>query len=218
MPHAPNTVTEGPEYDLLALDHLDEDAQEPMERLTLGGEELPLTLSQTLDGEALHEGFRLSALQWDREEETEEDAAAEAPDTLVLTAENADTEGLWEMTGDLLRRLHKSGVNHLVMRAGDQIAAVETEEMLAGWAYEEMKRRGVAGRRFTYRVRMSGEMPAAWSLQVDQEEHELSEDPYSGIFLKNVYCGPAEVLEQPYARLAEEEAKRKDMKERGAGK
>ena len=97
--------------------------------------------------------------------------------------------------------MNKSGIEHLVLRSGDQIAVMETEGFLAGWSYDEMKSRGTANRRFEYEIGMNGDSPAAWKVSVEGQTYELTTDDHAGIFMTGVYSGPAEALDEPYDQL-----------------
>lgn len=194
QPHAPNTQPEGPDYDLIAVEETETGNTGVMDQLTLGGETLALSLKQ--EG-AEKSGFTVSARSWG-------ETPGAAADTLVLTAEETEGKNTWTMNGEVLRRMHKSGIEHLVLQAGDRIAAMETEGFLAGWEYDEMKSRGTASRRFEYEIEMNGEAETQWRVQVEGREYELTEDTHAGIFLTEVYNGPAEALEQPYEEVIQE--------------
>jgi hypothetical protein len=182
------------DYDALNLTNLKDEAEKIMERLTLGGESLELTLAGEDGGES---AFTVNGMDWT-------EPGGETVDTLILTAEE-DARNTWRMNGEVLRRMHRSGVNHLVLRCGDRIAVMETEGFLAGWAYDAMKSRGTANRRFEYEIGMDGENPAAWRVTVEGQRYELTEDEHAGIYLTGVYSGPAEALDNPYEAWLEEE-------------
>ena len=182
----------GPDYDLLNLNQLEEDAGETMEQLTLGGETLALALNPEGD-EKTGDGFTVAGMDWEKE--------SREIDTLVLTAAEGKDRNVWSLNGEVLRRMNKSGIRHLVLRSGDQIAVMETEGFLAGWSYDEMKSRGTANRRFEYEIGMNGDSPAAWKVSVEGQTYELTTDDHAGIFMTGVYSGPAEALDEPYDQL-----------------
>ena len=62
---------------------------------------------------------------------------------------------------------------------------VPTEGFLAGWAYDELKRQGTAGRRFEYALRMTGDS-ADWTVTVADQAYQLDEDPLSPIYLTGI--------------------------------
>lgn len=197
--HARSTLTTVAEYDLVSLKDIPAEGTAAMNRLTLGGEELALTL-EGVNAEAA--AFTVAAMHWPEEEEAPETPA----DTLILTATEAETEGTWKLNGAVLRRMYKSGISHLALRTGDRIAVMETEGFLAGWMYDELKSRGTANRRFEYEVTMSWEEPAAWKVTIEDEPYELTADDHAGIYLTGAYSAEAEALERPYVELRGENA------------
>ena len=193
IPHGRGTETLGPDYDLLDVNEL-ADESEAMNQLTLGGEILALTLNASETGEA-GDSFTVSGKSWAQEEGTAQ------TDTLILTAADGEGRSVWTLNGEVLRRMNKSGVRYLVLRSGDQIAALETEGFLAGWKYDGIKSRGIANRRFEYEVTMDGSLPAQWQVSVEGEVYELSTDEHAGIYMTGVYSGSAEVLDEPCDKL-----------------
>ena len=109
-------------------------------------------------------------------------------DTLILTSEE---DGAWKINGAVLRKLNKSGVDKLVLQNGEQSVSVPTEGFLAGWAYDELKSRGTAGRRFDYELRVD-ENGAHWQVTVEGKTYELGEDPLSSMYLTGVIIGKGE--------------------------
>ena len=196
IPHSRNREPVGPDYDLLDLKELAKKQDEVMNRLTLGQETLALALNREENSET-GDSFTVSGMDWRKEEGTEQ------IDTLILTAANPEErkENVWSMNGEVLRKMYKSGIDHLVLRSGDQIAVMETEGFLAGWSYDEMRSRGTANRRFEYEIGMDGESPVAWQVQVEGEIYELTTDEHAGIFMTGVYSGPAGALDEPYDQL-----------------
>ena len=196
IPHNKNRQLVGPDYDLLDLKELGKQQETVMNQLTLGRETLALSLNRPEGAEA-GDGFTVTGMDWKKAE------GQEQIDTLILTA--ADSEGgkqnTWSMNGEVLRRMNKSGIEHLVLRSGDQIAVMETEGFLAGWTYDEMKSRGTANRRFEYAIGMNGDSPVAWQVEVEGKTYELTTDDHAGIFMTGVYSGPAEALDAPYDQL-----------------
>ena len=196
IPHNKNRLPVGPDYDLLDLKELGKQQETVMNQLTLGRETLALSLNKPEGGET-GDGFTVTGMDWQKPEEQEQ------IDTLILTA--ADSEGgkqnTWNMNGEVLRRMNKSGIEHLVLRSGDQIAVMETEGFLAGWSYDEMKSRGTANRRFEYEIGMNGDDPVDWQVKVEGKTYELTTDDHAGIFMTGVYSGPAEALDAPYDQL-----------------
>ena len=198
IPHSRNTDPAGPDYDLLDLKNLTEKPSKATNQLTFGSETLSLALNRPADAE-YGDGFTVAGKDWRQED------GNPRIDTLILTAAKDSGEGkqdVWSMNGEVLRRMNKSGIEHLVLRSGDEIAVMETEGFLAGWNYDEMKSRGTANRRFEYEIDIGGGAPAAWLVQVEGQTYELTTDEHAGIFMTGVYSGSAEALDEPYDNLA----------------
>ena len=196
IPHSKNKEPIGPDYDLLDLKELEKKQDDVMNQLTLGRETLALALNRAADSET-GEGFTVTGMDWQKEEGNEQ------IDTLILTAANPEEgkQNVWSMNGEVLRKMNKSGIEHLVLRSGDQIAVMETEGFLAGWSYDEMRSRGTANRRFEYEIGIGGDAPAVWQVQVEGKTYELTTDEHAGIFMTGVYSGPAGALDEPYDQL-----------------
>ena len=196
IPHSKNKEPIGPDYDLLDLKELEKKQDDVMNQLTLGRETLALALNRAADSET-GEGFTVAGMDWQKEEGNEQ------IDTLILTAANPEEgkQNVWSMNGEVLRKMNKSGIEHLVLRSGDQIAVMETEGFLAGWSYDEMRSRGTANRRFEYEIGIGGDAPAVWQVQVEGKTYELTTDEHAGIFMTGVYSGPAGALDEPYDQL-----------------
>ena len=205
QPHAKNTAAPKADYDLILLSGLDKTGETRMSRLSLGGEELELELRQTGTENA---GFTVSAIRWEQAEG--EETGAGAPDTLVLTAENAE-HNTWEINGTVLRRMNKSGIAHLALRTGERLVVISTDGILEGWAYDELKSRGTGSRRFTFTIETGGDNPAVWQLDVDGTTYMLTEDTQAEIHLTNVYDGPAEALESPFGSWEDKTKESEDV-------
>ena len=196
IPHNKNRQPVGPDYDLLDLKELEKQQETVMNRLTLGKETLALSLNRPEGAEA-GDGFTVTGMDWKKAE------GQEQIDTLILTAADSEDgkQNTWSVNGEVFRKMNKSGIEHLVLRSGDQIAVMETEGFLAGWSYDEMKSRGTANRRFEYEIGMNGDSPAVWKVSVEGQTYELTTDDHAGIFMTGVYSGPAEALDEPYDQL-----------------
>ena len=150
----------------------------------------------------------VSAFRWEQPEGAE--TGADALDTLVLTAENAE-QNTWEINGTVLRRMNKSGIAHLALRTGERLVVISTEGILEGWAYDELKSRGTGSRRFTFTIETGGDNPAVWQLDVDEKTYMLTEDTQADIHLTNVYDGPAEALDRPFGSWEDNTKEREDV-------
>ncbi|MBR2823347.1 MAG: leucine-rich repeat protein [Clostridia bacterium] len=155
----------------------------PMQELTLGGETLPLSLKGENDeAAAFTAAFAVGDTIWDGTA-----ATADLVDTLILKA--AEEPGnRWEINGAVLRRLNKTGIDFILFRDETEDVIVPTEGFLAGRAYDGMKSRGVAGRRFDYTLITGGAV--AWKLTVEGEDYDLNEDPKAPIYLTGITVIP----------------------------
>ena len=194
QPHAKNTVPAAPEYDLVALPG--QEAQEPMLQLELGTEALPLWLEQAGD-----RGFTAVTRTWKADaaegETNSAEGEAKAADTLLLRAEDGESTAVWRFGGDLLRRLHRSGIRHLALQRGDRLAALSTEGVLAGWKLDALRSAGTASRRFIFEITMTAEGEEQGMLQVEGESYPLSTDPHAAIYLTEIWTGDAEAPLMP---------------------
>ena len=174
--HARATSTMTHDYDQVQLVGATE---ETMNTLTLGGEELELSLEGGV--------FTLALYDPEHPEASREEHEAMG-DTLILTAEGI---GSWKINGAVLRKLNKSGVDTLVLQNGKQSVSVPTDGFLAGWVYDELKSRGTAGRRFEYEMRVD-ENGTHWQVTVEGKTYELGEDPLAPMYLTGVIIGKGE--------------------------
>lgn len=174
--HARATSTMTHDYDQVQLVGATE---ETMNTLTLGGEELELSLEGGV--------FTLELYDPEHPEASREEHEAMG-DTLILTAEGI---GSWKINGAVLRKLNKSGVDTLVLQNGKQSVSVPTDGFLAGWVYDELKSRGTAGRRFEYEMRVD-ENGTHWQVTVEGKTYELGEDPLAPMYLTGVIIGKGE--------------------------
>ena len=165
-------------YDQVYIPKPGEIPEESMHVLTLGGEELELSLS---DAEGAERRFRLGlAGSGLREDEA---------DILILEAEKDPAGGaaLWHVNGAVLRKLNRSGIGFLRFRQGGQDFTVPTEGFLAGRAYDELKSRGTPGRKFDYTLIMDGtENPPECQVTVEGRTYELKDDPRAPIYLTGI--------------------------------
>lgn len=179
--HGKSRVVTTHDYAQVNLNLGEAAGEEPMHTLTLEGEELELNLS---DGKGTPRRFTVALGDWDRLDGLQGDA-------LILRAEEAGgTEDIpdaaWEIGGAALRTLNRSGVKYLVFQQREQALAAPTEGFLAGWAYDELKSRGTAARRFTYTLTMAeGEAPA-WRVQVEGQDFYPDENPLAPMYLEGI--------------------------------
>ncbi|MBR1821006.1 MAG: hypothetical protein IJ769_05220, partial [Clostridia bacterium] len=165
--HASGDGEEGAAYETLAL----ELPVEPMTKLTVGGEEMALTLvldAAQAEGAPVGEDqpFTAAMGSWcpapageDAHENVLTDAAAPAQDTLILSAVPEADLGdefayTWRFNGEVYRMLANSGIKYVALRVGDDIAAFPTEGFTGGTKYTELKMLGVSTRKFDYTLTM----------------------------------------------------------------
>ncbi len=201
-------------YDQLGLTDLALGVTTPMTVLTLSGEELPLSLSR--DGEEAW--FIPALLSWYPEEPTEEDdlntllleaqalpseeGGGSAADAAAGDPENAPAPFEWTFTGELLRKLDRSGLTWLGLKAGDQILLFPAEGFLSGEAYDALKAAGTASRLFTYDVLMSP-LPAEENdpsspvikVAVNGDTWLLTPEESAPLYLHDVMVLPGDALE-----------------------
>ena len=104
-------------------------------------------------------------------------------------------EILWRVNGAALRTLSRSGIEYLAFRRGDQVSVIPTENLLAGWAYNELKSRGTAGRRFDFTLSMGGgDQQPRWQVAVGEQEYELGQDELAPMYMPGAENGTAELL------------------------
>ncbi len=188
------------DYDQVRILLNEDGSSESMHTLTLDGETLPLSLSAE-DGKERE--FTLTLYDWTNPDAGLDERKAHG-DTLILQAKPAQRTSteepdrvVWDLNGTVLRQLQKSGIDYLVFRQGEQMTAVPTEGFLAGWAYDEMRKRGLGGRSFQYRLTMAEEEEPRWTVEADGQEYELDSEPLAAIYLRDVVSGTTDILTTP---------------------
>ncbi len=173
--------------------------------LTLGGEELPLTLTldyDANDSEDAYSSFTAELAVWNGEEGDED------CDTLILTA-SADAASpyafRWDFTGDVYKTLLSSGVQYLVLRVGDRVTALSTAGFTAGTAYNTLKSEGAASSEFAYSLRM-GDPDPALEMEVEARgERYLLEAGEGDMYYYDVYTGDMDMLNAAFGAASQEE-------------
>ncbi len=165
--HASGDGKESAAYETVALELPDE----PMTRLTVGGEAMELRLvldaaqgddapvGQDRPFTARLVGWCPSPLREDAHENVLVDPDAPRRDTLLLIAEPEDALGdeftyTWRFNGEVYRLLANSGIRYVALQVGDDIAAFPTEGFTGGTKYTELKMLGVSTRKFDYTLTM----------------------------------------------------------------
>ena len=199
--HSSSSEEEATLYGAVALEVEEGD----MFVLTLGGEELPLTLTldyDANDSEDAYSAFTAELAVWNGEEGDED------CDTLILTA-SADAASLyafrWDFTGDVYKTLLSSGVQYLVLRVGDRVTALSTAGFTAGTAYNTLKSEGAASSEFAYSLWM-GDPDPALEMEVEARgERYLLEAGEGDMYYYDVYTGDMDMLNAAFGAASQEE-------------
>ena len=193
----------------------------PATALTLGGEEVALTLGVEGEGGDQAGFFTASLLRWARSGEEESPDSGD-PDTLLLAAEplpadDAGSERVWRINGAVLRKLYNSDIRYLLLEVDGAMLSLPTQGFLAGTRYAQLKMQGVSTAEFDYEIRMrtlshgtadAAQLPAFsrapacdahLRVQVEGEEYApLDRDATPEMYLCDVYLGPEDLPDYPY--------------------
>ena len=196
--HVPQTL----DYSRANYNALDlEFSTEPSAELWAGETQLMLSLQD----EAENNTFTAQLTTW----QTEEDEPEEAPNALMLCTQEQEGVNIWSFTGDVYRLLYNSGVDYIVFRSGDYIAALPTEGFTAGTAYAKLKASGVSTKKFAYTLCQDEELlETTLSVTVEEETYLLGEDTNQPMYRFDVLVGGIELMEKPYASYLPEEDER----------
>ena len=196
----------------------------PVEVLTLGGEELDLSLELT--GEDIPEDepalFTAELTAWAVENPLDSELEPEK-NTLVVRAEAGEAEEpytcTWRINGAVLRKLYNTDITYLALAAGDAVLSLPTIGFTAGTRYAELKMEGVSTAEFDYEIVLHIDpnadaadfVPAenGWILTgscVPEIHAEVAGERFDMIdrlstpemYPIDVYCGPADLPEYPY--------------------
>ena len=127
----------------------------------------------------------------------------------MLCAQEQEGVNVWSFTGDVYRLLYNSGVDYIVFRSGDYIAALPTEGFTAGTAYAKLKASGVSTKKFAYTLCQDEELlETTLSVTVEEETYLLGEDTNQPMYRFDVLVGGIELMEKPYASYLPEEDER----------
>ena len=113
-------------------------------------------------------------------------------DTLILTAsrETDNTEYDWIFSGTVLRKLLNSGINHLVLQAGENVIALSTLGFIGGRVYDDMRIDGMVSKDFLYGIHMdSAGRSFDVEVTVNSRNYLLSSDTQSEFYYYGVYRG-----------------------------
>lgn len=146
--------------------------------------------------------FTATMVTWQKTE----DEIPEQPNALLLQSGIAEDSSTWRFSGDVYRLLYNSGVDFIILSAGEYITVLPTEGFTAGTQYGKLKAAGVSTRKFDYAVSQDPLlMETAISVQVEEETYLLEEDEGSVMYRCGVLIGDRAMLERPYASYLPEE-------------
>ena len=189
--------------------------EESMQVLTLGGEEVELSMELVSDSTPVTPGsFRAEMLRWTRDGGAAEEGE---PDTLLLTAEPLDADEtdcarVWKINGAVLRKLYNSDVRYLLLDVDGAMLSLPTQGFVAGTRYAELKMQGASTAEFTYEIRMRSAEDAQtlpfnrapgcaaeiW-VEVAGERFELIDRLSTPeMYPCDVYCAPDDLPDYPY--------------------
>lgn len=200
--HSSGSAESATAYGAVALE-VDESS---MFALTLGGEELSLTLVLDYAADGVADAaaeFTAELAVWNGDGEDGD------YDTLILTASDAGAESpyayRWDFSGDVYKTLFNSGVQYLVLRVGDRVTALSTAGFTAGTAYNALKSAGAASGEFHYSLWM-GEPDPALELEVEARgERYLLEAGEGEMYYYDVYAGDMNMLSAAFGAARQEE-------------
>ena len=160
--------------------------EEAMSQLTLGTEPLDLYLRRTDSTRDREESTEFTALftAWDS-------SSSEMVDTIVLTpAETTEGTYKWTFSGTVNKKLAASGIEYLVLTAGEHEIGLSTAGFSGGSQYDRLRSSGKVSKDFIYTVEMD---PADWSftieVAVDGKTYHLTKDENGEFYYHDVYTG-----------------------------
>ena len=160
-------------YDQVGIWTLAQESSASMSTLVISGEEQHLSLTRN----GLSSDFVPVLIGW---QDAPVPSGSIVPyNTLLLRALNAKDSASfqWTFSGDLLRKLLRSGISYLAFDAGSQIIMLPTEGFLGGIRYDEMKMSGIAGSFFVFNIVMENGKQPTIAVSVGEETLMVSEDP-----------------------------------------
>ncbi|HIS02819.1 MAG TPA: hypothetical protein IAA75_02805 [Candidatus Pullichristensenella avicola] len=200
--HSSGSDAEATPYGAVAL----EVPETSMLTLTLGGEELSLTLTLDCDAGAARTAaaFTAELAVWNGAE------GDENYDTLILTASGEGAESpyayRWDFSGDVYKTLFNSGIEYLVLRVNDRVTALSTAGFTAGAAYNALKSAGAASSEFHYSLWM-GEPDPELELEVEARGARYLLNAGEGdMYYYDVYTGDMDMLSAAFGAAQQEGA------------
>lgn len=224
------------EVELSAYNALDmEISGEPMNTLVIDDTEMELALALisaegfTPDGEyqpmftaelALWSTFDPAATEAE-DEETEDAEDDGRYDTLILTVADeplveSEFSYMFTFNGVVCRTLFNSGIDYLVLRAGDDCVALPTAGFTAGSEYTRLKTEGVSTRKFDYSVLLTGDklgirpfdatMEVSVTLGEGVQVYTLTDDNTRDMYFCDVQVGDISMMDVAFGAYAPDEA------------
>jgi hypothetical protein len=180
-------------YDQVGIWALAQGGNDAMSTLMISGEEQ--SLSMTHNGQPAE----FIPVLISRQSSAAADGTPALADTLLLQALQNSSEASiqWSFSGDLLRKLLRSGISYLALKAGEQVTLLPTEGFLSGIKYDELKMRGTAGSLFNYTITMAPAQDARISVSVGGETLEVTADSENPMFWKDILFLSASELTLP---------------------
>ena len=197
-----------------------ETIEEAVERLTIDGEELAISVENPeLTEEEQGPRFVAEFTRWDRKADKDEKA-----DTLILTLEKGEDDGedagyVWRMNASAYRLLFKGGVKYLVFVEGERVAAISTAGFTAGTEYTRLMRLGTSASQFDYAIEFADrdeeepreEGDTDWKVKMrltvsPQEEdgetltYEMEDVSGTPMYFYDVRLGGMELFDEPFEK------------------
>lgn len=190
-------------------------SDQPMAELTMGDTLLPLEV-RLLSAEGFdipvdyQATFTAALAVWGGAPDEDEDAE---PDTLVLTVtDDPKIEGVYayafSFNGLVYRMLQNSGIDYLMFRVGDDVAAFSTAGFTAGTEYARLKEDGVSTKEFDYEAVLEGDKaaPEAFRMLLSvtvndggvERYYDVSQEEGGTMYCYDVQVGPAEMMDVPF--------------------
>lgn len=187
-------------YDQVGIWNLVSDEKTSMSTLVLSGETQPLSL--TRNGEPAD--FVPVLIGWQDPEEVPADHFVAVNTLLLQAADTADKASCqWVFSGELLRKLLRSGITYLALETENQAILLPTEGFLSGTLYDELKMRGTAGSLFSFEISMDENRTFRLSVTVGDQTTVLTEDPLAAMHWTNIRFLSVSELNVPEVREQE---------------
>ena len=126
-------------------------------------------------------------------------------DTLILTAVGVTDENCrdytWQFTGLVCKKLAASGIDYLMLRAGQRLTVLTTAGFTAGLRYNMYRADGMVSKDFIYALSMDAEEGLHMTVEVDGNIHPMSSDPTAEMYYYDLFCGDRLAFEELAAAI-----------------